>query len=387
MKIRVHLETDADPASLQLFDFYYAYLQSQNRASDYYIDLDIKIGRDLALESDAVNIGFYHMPEKPVATERYDIILIDNDHHHVEVSTQHAYDAWKNHDNCYLLSGGFFNSDFVGREKIISFPFLVMTRDYFTRPFYPQYFELNSQHTDPRKNIIYVNGKPQPDREYMLSLLESRVGDVIDIKPSAFDPTAIQFESFFESDQDRKFREFVNLNYRDATKRHSNTRNYYNHTVEVGIDQKFGAVPPGFFLIDQYWQYRCVVFPETAWLNNELFVTEKIYKCAVAKTVPWPIGGANIHPMYNEIGFKTAWNLLPPYLQAYTYELDHIRRYELCAEAIRWMGEHPEVLASDQAQDIVEHNHCFFFSTNLDIVSVQQLDEILKKHTPQRVIN
>jgi hypothetical protein len=100
----------------------------------------------------------------------------------------------------------------------------------------------------------------------------------------------------------------------------------------------------------------------------------------VARTIPWPIAGANTDVLYNQLGYQTAWNLLPEQLQSYNYERDHVKRYQMCAEAIKWMTEHPETLTGDRASELVEHNYNLFFSNTIEIMGPVKLDHILQRY-------
>lgn len=135
-----------------------------------------------------------------------------------------------------------------------------------------------------------------------------------------------------------------------------NVENYYNRKINLGIDNAFGEAPLGYFGMPEYFKYRCVLFPETTWLNNDLTISDKIIKCLIHRSIPWPIGGANINSQCQEVGIQTAWNLLPPQLQCYDSIEDHAVRYQKLAEAVAWASANPEIFVSDQAKEIVESN-------------------------------
>ena len=139
-------------------------------------------------------------------------------------------------------------------------------------------------------------------------------------------------------------------------------------------------MPPGYFIIDEFWDYQCVVYPETNFVNDSIHLTEKICKAAITRSIPWPIGGAHIDVLYNQLGVKTAWNLLPDHLKSYNYEKNHVKRYTQCVEAIRWMGEHPEVLVGPEANAIREHNYTWMFANTIDTIGVIKLDQIIQEY-------
>jgi len=381
MKINVHLANKMNPdvTSLQLFDWYYAYTQFKNKHNDYKTNLSIKIGPDLPMDQDAINIGFYNLPKHPVEHEKFDLVILDANQHHLEFVNQEMYNAFINYNNCYLLSGVWVDPTYPRADKIITLSFFIMNRDFYVRPFYPQYFDRQMARNRPRQNLIFINGQPKPNRQFMAGLVESVCGPLVTVKKDAYRGQLNVNPCWFETPEDTEFREYFSD---PAVVKYSNMlgKNFYTNSVMIGIDKKFGAVAPGYFLIDEYWDYSCVIFPDTTWLNDEVFVTEKISKCAVSRSIPWPIGGANMDVLYDQIGFKTAWHLLPDHLKSYTYEKDHVKRYRMCAEAIKWLAEHPEKLIDTQALEIIEHNYNFFFNNTLDATGPIKFDSIIQKY-------
>jgi len=365
-----------------MFDYYYAYTQSRNKHNNYQSDCEIKIGKHMPIEPGAINIGFYHMPRNKVDSDKFDFLIMDGGHHQLEVCTPEMYRAFVELENCYFLTGAKVVDDYPGADKMLSFPYISIIRDYFTRPFYPQYYDYHNQEVKKNKqNMIYINGINRPHRQYMMDLLQSVVGDAMTIKQNNYSPVSKLNDSFFETNQDKQFRQFVNNYYANQDNIDQITQDYFDKSIQIGIDNKFGRIAPGFFVIDEYLAYHCVIFPETTWLNDEVWVTEKILKCAITRSIPWPIAGANTDVLYNQLGFKTAWNLLPKQLQSYNHEKDHIARYRMCAESIKWMTEHPEILVSDQAKDLVEHNFNYFFSNTIEAQVAVKLDQILRKYS------
>ena len=365
-----------------MFDYYYAYNQSRNKSNNYRADCEIKIGKNMPIEAGAVNIGYYHMPGNRVDSDKFDFLIVDGGQHHLEVCTPEMYRAFVELENCYFLTASVVVNDYPRADKMLFFPNIIIVRDYLTRPFYPQYYDYDSQKINKNKqNMIYINGQNRPHRQYMMDLLGSIADTAVTIKQNNYTATSKLNDSFFETEQDTKFREFVNNYCTNQDNIDQKTQKYYDRSIQIGIDQKFGRIPPGFFIIDEYLAHHCVIFPETTWLNDEVWITEKLLKCAITRSIPWPIAGANTDVLYNQLGFQTAWNLLPKQLQSYNYEKDHIARYRMCAESIKWMAEHPEILVSDQAQDLVEHNFNYFFSNTIEARVAIKLDQILQKYS------
>jgi hypothetical protein len=146
----------------------------------------------------------------------------------------------------------------------------------------------------------------------------------------------------------------------------------------MGIDDKFGKLSPGYIILDEYFDYRCVIFPESTWQNNEVAITEKILKCCYTKTVPWPVGGSNINKLYNQIGFGTAWNLLPEELQLWDSVTEHAQRHQQMAKAMAWLAQHPEMLDTNRAKEITDKNFENFMTCQADLTSMQKFSKLIQ---------
>ena len=380
-KINIHLVDGAqrDLTSMQLFDFYYAYCQFKNKHNNYTADIDIKIGNDLKLDPTALNIGFYNMPERPVDTSKFDFVLLNANGIAIDNVTQELHCALVNDDKCYLITTTYVADTHPLRNKLIYFPYFLHNRDYVNRPFYPQFYEPRNKEKTPGKNLIFINGQNRPHRQYMMDLVDNSQVDIRMSQYGAVSELNI-WGRFCESSEDTAFREFVNKNYK-LENTIAPEEGYYEQSVKVGIDEQYGLVPPGYFPIDEFWDYHCIIWPETSWFNDGIFLTEKISKTSWTKCVPWPVGGANIDVLYNQLGLKTAWNLLPDQLQLYNYELDHVKRYQMCAHAIKWVSENPEILTGPAAQELLENNYNWFFSNQIETIGPQQFDRIIQEYT------
>ena len=69
-----------------------------------------------------------------------------------------------------------------------------------------------------------------------------------------------------------------------------------------------------------------------------------------------PVSGAFTHQLYSELGFKTAWHLLPSQHQNFDSMENHVDRYLLQARAVRWLWENPEVFETNQARAMLIDN-------------------------------
>lgn len=375
INVRLHPPCDQTHSSLQIWDFYHAYRQYLNRDHDYHNDVIIDIGQDVSPEKDAINVGWYYMPDVLEDPERYDLIIVDGQQHHLEVSTGCMFRAIKSRPNCYYVSGSYVDASHPFHHKILWTPMVFNNTDYLVRPFYPQYHERKHIRESSRNGIIYINGQNRPHRQYFMDQL-SLHAPAVEIRNNLHGSIYKLLDSFFETPHDTKFRKMVNRTIPWVEQ--GEKSDYYDKSILAGPGGKFGPIPPGYFMMDEYYQYHSVMFPETPWLNDEIFITEKIIKCFVAGSIPWPIGGANTHALYNQIGYGTAWNLLPDVLKSFDQEPDHAKRYQMQAQAAAWAAEHPEIWTSETAKKLAQDNHDRFFSSTHDGHNVIRLHQILE---------
>jgi hypothetical protein len=180
----------------------------------------------------------------------------------------------------------------------------------------------------------------------------------------------------WESTEDTQFRNWVNEKYQDISTPQPD--HYSVSSTTIGIDGKFGQVSPGFFIMPEYFEYSCVIFPESTWQNNELAITEKAVKCFYAGSLPFPIGGSNINQLYNDLGFYTAWNLLPDALKQFDQITDHAVRYQQAIIAIDWLNSNRSVFTDDQFESMINQNRFNFLTCKCDNTSVKKLHNIVQ---------
>lgn len=336
----------------QLFDCLYAYYQSID--PEYQSQHTIQFNS--YSDSNDINILLLNMPAELGDHSRYDLILFCNGMEYYGIGN-HVIANNLALDNAYLLTQSKVTADHPMFSKFIWMPGTVMLpqpRVMNFSYFYPQaYYNISQKHIVRDSNLVFINGSNRSWRQYAADMITNAVPNMPIVSNISTGVTKT-IDCYFESDEDRIFRDFVNATY--ETRMLDNVDNYYNRKVSIGIDKKFGESPPGFFGLPEYFKYRCILFPETSWLNNDLTVSEKIIKCLIHGSIPWPIGGANINSQYQEIGIQTAWSLLPTQLQCYDSIIDHCERYQKLAEAVQWAADHPEIFCTDQAQHIVDSN-------------------------------
>lgn len=368
---KIKIQVFNDSIGLQVFDRYYAYKQSVNRQT-YQTDITIEFGEP---ESGALNIAFVSMPNKNFCNlSDYDFVFVENAGETLETVTPYIAEVLKN-SNVYFMCGAFLTDDHPLADKVIPYNHNIrFFHDCITRGFYPQYYQRAEQTFNPTKDILYINGANRTWRKYFIDLLAQQPG-LVDIRNSLGKEIRETHDCLFEDPYDCAFREFLKESYQPGL---IDDYKYYSNSIKVGIDQKFGEVPPGYFLLDEYYQYHCIVFPESGWINNQQHATEKIYKCFVSGAIPFPVSGAKIHQIYNSHGYQTAWNLLPKELQKFDDELDHCVRYKQIIQAIEWLKNNSKIFSSSEANKLRQQNQINFYKNTIDMITVQRLDSVLK---------
>jgi hypothetical protein len=368
--INVHPLAPTDAVGLQLFDYYYAWLQSQHADQDYKVE-STTVKYSQGPLPDHFNILFAHMPNNPLANlEQYDLIILDNADEDLGTGTTTMCDVFEKYPNSYLLANAVLDQNHPLYNRVIpTMCDVYKLRQYMLSPLYPQYydFDLLEKIDKKRKSVIFINGSNRACRWHFNKILKECIPE-IDIKSNITrDGVVLNLkESFFESNEDTEFRNWLNEYYsvvddevggrvtNEFAEKVNDT--YYSLSVMCGFENRYGLVPPGYFLIKEYFDYHCVIYPETGWTNGQLAITEKAIKCFYSRSFPMPVSGSYINQLYNKLGFRTAWNLLPTELQAFDSNDNHKERYEQLVEAIKWLHNNPTIFESKQAKEMLEHN-------------------------------
>ncbi len=294
----------------QIIDAWHAYVQHLNNYSN---DTEYVITNDNVTAKDddynlSILLGYLgdQITDEMVTT--YDIVLICNGGEPIMVASP-AIKEFLNYKNVFLVTNSYLTQDHPLKNKVVWFPHNVQTcRDYWTRHFYPQYFDLQNlkknKKTDP---VFYINGANRSHRQLFIDHLQDLKLD-IKIQNSITSQIVEIGESQWESVEDSEFRHWVNQKYNSVLPENCDNP-YSDNSLSVGINEKFGKVLPGYVHLPLYFENFCVIFPESNWQNNELCITEKSLKCFYAETLPLPVSGANVNKLYNDLGFYTAWNL------------------------------------------------------------------------------
>jgi hypothetical protein len=373
---RINFSVNTLGHSHEIIDALYGYYQAQDPDNQSWIDFVFSQDHDPMAD---LNIYLDYMPNEDRDLSHYDAVIYSNGCEPLTVATKVIHDRLEA-NNVFLACNSYLSPTHPMADRVLWLPANVLIcRDlwcrYFTLSFYENHAMKSSVTRD--KGLLLINGRLDSWRHHFATKIKNICPD---IEQRSTISTVIHEtnDSFFESPEDLTFRETVNTLYENLIVRNASTT-YYDNSVSLGIEGKFGIWPPGYFILPEYYAYRCVIFPESTWQNDEVAVTEKILKCFYAGCFPWPVGGCNINRMYNELGFRTAWNLLPDHLKIFDAEKDHMRRYDLMVDAMAWLSTNQHVMVEPQAQEMLQSNLINFLTCAPGISSIQKFDRIIRK--------
>jgi hypothetical protein len=373
--MKINIDFEYSSIGIQIFDSLYAYRQSLNSECSS----DWKITFNQAELPNDCSVLFAVAPSDLSVEEvkKYDLVFMCNGGEPLTVATPAMTELIKQ-DNTYLIANSFLTRSHQLVNKVFTWPDAIMQcRDYWCRHFYPQYFE-NLRNTNQKKKwpITAINGQNRTWRHWLFSELLTTVPN-INIVSNISSSIEKLNDPHWASNEDIEFHKWINAHFEDTI---PEPDSYYANSKCIGIQGKFGDMPPGYFIMSEYWQSECVLWPESTWQNNELCITEKACKCFYSQTIPWPVGGANIHALYNEQGFNTAWNLLPPEHREFDSILDHKERYHALVRALHWASKNPGIFSSDQAKSILHSNQTHFLLCASDVGSVINIDKLFQQY-------
>jgi hypothetical protein len=356
--MKIGIDVQYPSVGLQIFDSLYAWDQSRSTVPAMKSTLQIKESID---GDEDLKIFFSYMPEDldGYNLDNYDIIIFCNGGESLDIATGVIADNI-HRANAYFLTNSYVGPTHQLKEKVICYiPSIPLCRDYWNRPFYPQMYMHSKFKQLPRDQfMIGINGQNKSWRVQAFEFMQQAVPDLY--VRSSLDPTGAIMAltgAIFKTDEDEQYRNYVNKKYNAVMRDPDSPDPYYDNSVTIGVEDRFGKVPPGYFMLEEYYRYKCIIFPQRMWMNDEVAMTEKELKCFYAKTMPFIFGGGNTSTLMSELGWYTAWDLLPKELQEYDTDFNHERRYQRQAQALAWLHHHPEVFDSTECQTMIQHNY------------------------------
>jgi len=358
LQIRIHNLNNNVRYAADIWEYYYSYKQSicyPNKPPIEIIYEDIECFD--ASNNNVLHVGLDDLKDFDFEyVNKYDLILFDNTVEHLCVGNTAALEIIKNNINVYFVVGSFVHPEYHLFEKCITMPDDWMScRNWYTNP---KVFLSYGASVNNKKNnkMIYIGGELRTYRKHIIDLVRE-IG--IPILQNSNDIT-LTTDGGNGTHHDRSFAEECNTDYHFK----SESVNKFYERIHFGLPQrKTGEATISYFILPEYQTYSCIVYAESCFINDTIFLTEKTFKCIVSKTHFVFFAGRNTYKLLNDYGLRSILELVPNGL-AFDCIENHKERFKEQIKSLDYLQQHPEIFISDDAVEILNSNYEEFFSGN-----------------------
>lgn len=358
---------------MQLWDYYYSYKQYESFPSepDININFNIEYQKNNNLKILHVNFLDVGLVSEYVVTD-YDLILVDNDVEHLSTNDDIAIEFVKKYNHAYFLVGSFVSEEHKYFNKILTLP-----RDWFNcQNWYsnPKTFvKYSNKKSAKDKDIVFIGGRLKTYRKYILDNLPNKINVIQNSKSNTNTNDAV-FGDEFDTN-------FINECNNMYSVTEENEGNIFYNSLRFGFkDRPFGYTPIGYWLLPAYNTHKCIVYPEASFLNNEVYPTEKTWKCVVSKTHWIMFAGMNSYHLMKHNGIRSILELVPGGI-LFDKIANHKERIKQQIKGIDFLSNNIEIFESTKAQTILRENFDnFFIKTTHVIEMVNKLDNVINEH-------
>lgn len=348
-KIRVTTAQD-NYTGLEIFDYLLGYWQ-------FVTDLAYtpKVTFDRMPDPDSFNILFLHMPDTvPDRVRDFDLILVDNGDEPFGIGTEAMYQMLDTVPNVKIVCNAVVEHTHPWKSAMICTHIVwEFQRQHYTASPYPQRYELLQDYQP--QGMIYINGRNRSVREHHSQMLKQHIPEMPHWNELHCGTISATQQHWHESAEDTEFRIWADAEY---------VNHLWNATppeqrwppYPCGVNGRYGESLFEDRFIDAFRKHVIIVYPETAWTNGQIAPTEKALKCFLHRKFPVMLGGALTNKLYADLGFYTAWHLLPQQLQDFDEILDHRQRIDRQTQAIRWLYDNIDIVNTFEAQQMLLKN-------------------------------
>lgn len=359
LQIRIHNLNNTDRYASQIWEYYYSYRQSicyPNKPPIEIIYEDIEGFSDN--NTNVLHVGIDDFEDFDVEyINKYDLILFDNTIEHLCMGNDTALKIIKNNINVYFVVGSFVHPEYHLFEKCITMPDDWMScRNWYTNP---KVFLSYGVLANNKKNnkMIYIGGELRSYRKYIIDLVQE-IG--IPILQNS-DEITFTTDGGNGTLYDRGFAEECNTDYNIFK---GAAVNKFYERIQFGLPQRItGEATISYFILPEYQTHSCIVYAESCFINDTIFLTEKTFKCIVSKTHFVIFAGKNTYKLLNDYGLRSILELVPNGL-AFDCIENHKERFKEQIKSLAYLQQHPEIFNSDAAVEILNSNYEEFFSGN-----------------------
>jgi hypothetical protein len=367
--------------STQVWQYLYSYKQYKAYPNSTNIDIKfnkIELSNLPTLNKSVLSILHLSMSSLDVLEKvehlDFDLIFVDNMCEHLSVGSVDLLEQLSVRSNMYMIVGSFVHPEHHLYDKCITMPRdWLNCRSWYTNP--KAFVSYYSDNTYTKVNgMLYIGGELRSYRKFIIDLLS---GDSIRVMQNSSDIVATN-DMINGTELDQLFVNECNDLYGVAGVHKYNK--FYN-TIKFGLEEyPFGRTSIAYLILPEYNTYKCILYSEASFMNNEIYPTEKTWKCAVTKTHWIMFAGKNSYKLMADYGIRSILELVPGGI-GFDNISNHADRFTKQTESVKYLQEHPEIFDTTEANDILDTNYAEFLTGNKFMMPlVNKLDEILEKH-------
>jgi len=360
----------------QIWEYYFSFKQHESYPNHPKIKITFR-DMDDSIHSDDISI--LHVSYSDISmlsgVEKFDLILIDNNVEHLSVGSDDAIDFVKVNSNAYFLVGSFIHPEYRFYERCITMPRdWLNCRNWYTNPKVFVNYNVNTSDMDKKDNLLYIGGELRSYRKYIIDM----IGDSFEVMQNS--DTLVCTKDAVNGDQDdQNFTDMCNNLY-DINEQGNEMNKFYN-MMEFGLHQRpSGRTTISYLMLSEYSKNKCIVYSESAFTNNEIYPTEKTWKCVVSKTHWIMFAGKNSYRLMSDMGIRSILELVPGGI-GFDSISEHDVRFEKQMESIKYLNNHLEVFDTDEASEILISNYEEFLTGNKFIMPmVNKIDSLIENY-------
>jgi len=370
----------------QIWEYFYSYKQSQSYPNSPSIDIDfieLELQNLTKLPTNALNILQLGMPSlyssnilEEIEHLEFDLILLDNMFENLGVASDELLTQVRKRKNTFMIVGSFVHPEHHLYDKCITLSEDWLTcRELYTNPKVFVSYDIVNSNTKPN-NLLYIGGELRTYRKFIIDLMHT---NSIPVMQNTHNIVSTK-NTILGSQDDQEFADVCNELYNVISVHEDNK--FYN---EIGIGlpcRPFGKgqTTISYLLMPEYNTYKCILYSEASFINNEVFPTEKTWKCVISNAHWIMFAGRNAYKLMADFGIHSILELTPGGID-FDNIINHADRFKKQIESVKYLDEHPEIFDTDEASEILELNYNEFLTGNKFMMPLMnKLNKILEKY-------
>jgi len=370
-----------DDYSMHIWDYYCNFKRMANNLTG--MDFTIEHGTDIStLNKAALNV--LHISNWQITSKDkkmldnnidvFDLIICNNNMEHSMAMNADVLRYLKNKP-VYLVMGSFLSTNHSLYNKVISF-----SEDWVNcMMWYNSYLSLirynaHNNTTKDKGKITYIGGQLRSWRKFVLDHLPNNI-DILQTSK-----TVVTTNDILVTDvKTQNFINYCNDLYEVSGTNVTHEENVHMTRLSFGRKSSHtGGASQGYFIMPEYHSSECIIYPESTLVNNEVFPTEKLWKCVISNAHWIMFAGCNSYSLMKKQGLISILSLTP-YGIDFDSIPDHAERYKQQMKGIEYIANHRKIFNTQDATDILKNNYnAFYANTPIELLS-NQLDNVIEK--------